>query len=57
MGIDKNTVCRWIRDYRRKHHLPIYAESKGIKQAASRIDKEANKQLLLWGYEATAVAV
>ena len=19
MGIDKNTVCRWVRDYRREH--------------------------------------
>lgn len=31
MGIDINTVCRWVRDYRRKHKLPSYAESKGIK--------------------------
>ena len=45
MGIDINTVCRWLRDYRRKHHLPSYAESKGIKQVSTRIDKEANKQL------------
>ena len=45
MGIDTNTVCRWVRDFRRKHHLPSYAESKGIKQASKRIDKEANKQL------------
>ena len=21
MGIDKNTVCRWVRDYRRKYNL------------------------------------
>lgn len=45
MGIDTNTVCRWVRDYRRKHHLPSYAESKGIKQVATKIDKEANRQL------------
>lgn len=45
MGIDTNTVCRWVRDYRRKHHLPSYAESKGIKQATTKADKEANKQL------------
>lgn len=31
MGIDTNTVCRWVRDYRRKHNLPTYAEEKGIK--------------------------
>ncbi len=31
MGIDKNTVCQWVRDYRRKNNLPSYAEEKGIK--------------------------
>ncbi len=45
MGIDTNTVCRWVRDYRRKNHLPSYAESKGIKQATTKVDKEASKQL------------
>ena len=45
MGIDTNTVCRWVRDYRRKHHLPSHAESKGIKQVATKIDQEANRQL------------
>jgi len=45
MGIDTNTVCRWVRDYRRKHHLPSYAETKGIKLVATKIDKEVNRQL------------
>lgn len=45
MGIDTNTVCRWVRDYRRKNHLPSYAENKGIKQATTKVDKEASKQL------------
>jgi transposase-like protein len=31
MGIDTNTVCRWVRDYRRKHNMPTYAEEKGIR--------------------------
>mgnify|MGYP003401609109 FL=1 len=30
MGIDTNTVCRWVRDYKRKNNLPTYAEAKGI---------------------------
>ena len=30
MGSDTNTVCRWVRDYRRKHNMPSYAEEKGI---------------------------
>lgn len=29
MGIDTNTVCRWVRDYWRKYKLPSYAEEKG----------------------------
>jgi transposase-like protein len=31
MGIDTNTVCRWVRDYRRSHNMPSYAEEKGIR--------------------------
>ncbi len=31
MGIDTNTVCRWVRDYRRAHNMPSYAEEKGIR--------------------------
>ena len=31
-GIDINTVCRWVRDYRRKHNLPTYEQEKGIKR-------------------------
>ena len=40
MGIDVNTVCRWVRDYRRKHGLPSYKEEKGIIPATPRTDKE-----------------
>lgn len=29
MGIDKNTVCSWVRAYRRAHNMPSYAEEKG----------------------------
>jgi len=28
MGIDINTVCRWVRDYRRKHDLPTYGKKR-----------------------------
>lgn len=31
MGIDTNTVCKWVREYRRAHDLPTYAEQKGIR--------------------------
>lgn len=30
LGIDVNTVCRWVRDHRRKNNMPSYAEEKGI---------------------------
>ena len=42
-GIDVNTVCKWVRDYRRKHNLPSYAESKGRKTR----DPVSNKELIL----------
>jgi len=30
LGIDVNTVCRWVREHRRKNNMPSYAEEKGI---------------------------
>jgi transposase-like protein len=48
MGIDTNTVCRWVRDYRRKHKLPSYAEAKGIKPKHPISERELirkNKEL------------
>ena len=30
LGIDINTVCRWVRAYRRKNILPSCDETKGI---------------------------
>ena len=40
LGIDKNTVCRWARDYRREMKLPTYAEAKGIKPTTPRTEAE-----------------
>lgn len=40
MGIDTNTVCRWVRDYRRKHNLPSYAVTKGMKRAEPKSNTE-----------------
>ena len=47
-GIDKNTVCRWVRDYRRKYNLPSYAEERGILEKKPRdasADAKKIKQL------------
>ena len=40
LGIDKNTVCRWARDFRRERKLPTYAEAKGIKTTMPRTEAE-----------------
>ena len=40
MGIDTNTVCRWVRDYRRSHNMPSYAEEKGIKHKEPQTEGE-----------------
>ena len=40
LGIDVNTVCRWVRDYRRKHGMPSYAEEKGIERAKDKSQGE-----------------
>ena len=40
LGIDKNTVCRWARDYRRDKKMPTYAQVKGIKTSTPRTEAE-----------------
>ena len=40
MGIDANTVCKWVRDHRRNNQLPTYQEEKGHKAIASKSEKE-----------------
>jgi len=48
LGIDTNTVCRWVRDYRRANKLPTYAQVKGIKTSTPKNERELlleNKEL------------
>ena len=48
LGIDTNTVCRWVRDYRRVNNLPTYAQAKGIKTSTPKNERELlleNKEL------------
>jgi hypothetical protein len=40
LGIDTNTVCRWVRDYRREQKLPSWAEAKGIKPSEAKSDRD-----------------
>ncbi len=30
IGIDKNTVCTWVRAYRRKNGMPSYTENRAL---------------------------
>ncbi len=45
LGIDINTVCRWVRAYRRKHGLPTYAEEKGIQVKPAKDDMELRQRV------------
>ena len=44
LGIDKNTVCTWMRHYRKSNHLPSHAEELGGKHTAKVQRKTEDKQ-------------
>ena len=44
IGIDKNTVCSWVRAYRRKNGLPSYAEEKGIAPLSMKEKSEEDRR-------------
>ena len=43
-GIDKNTVCSWVRNYRRAHPLPSYAEGQGIMKSVREEESELKRK-------------
>ena len=45
LGLDKNTVCRWVRDYRRKHNMASYEEEKGIKAKPPKDNAELTNRI------------
>ena len=48
LGMDNNTVCRWVREYRKANNLPTYAQARGIKISTPKSEREvilANKEL------------
>ena len=47
MGIDTNTVCKWVREYRKKNNLPSYAEEKGIQRKAPQTEGELLYQIIV----------
>ena len=40
LGINTNTVCKLVREYRRNHELPSYAEEKGIVKKEPQTEDE-----------------
>jgi transposase len=54
LGIDTNTVCRWVRDYRRAKGLPSYSEgkespksnivSRDMSQKVKKLEQELKKR-------------
>lgn len=45
IGIDKNTVCSWVRDFRRKNGLPSYSEEKGIRDLRPKDQSEEDRRI------------
>ena len=45
IGLDKNTVCNWVRAYRREHGMPSYAEEKGIAPLRPKESSEEERRI------------
>ena len=46
LGIDTNTLCRWMRERRRKNNLPSYQEEKGItKPTESKVATDEKRKI------------
>ena len=39
LGIDKNSVCRWVREYREAHQMPTY-------EVERKINKQSEDELI-----------
>jgi transposase len=39
LGVDKNTICSWVREYRRKNHLPSDKEEQEIRGKSAKDSK------------------
>ncbi len=45
LGIDKNTICRWVREYREAHQMPTYEVERKIKKQSADELIARNKEL------------
>ena len=43
LSIDVNTVCRWVREFRKKHDLPSWTEERKRSQKSERKKGRARK--------------
>lgn len=44
LGIDTNTVCKWVRDHRRKNNMPSAIETRTREHAAKTTDPNDSKR-------------
>ena len=47
IGVDKNTICKWVREFRKKNNMPSYNESQGMRHKTAREIKIVNMQTKL----------
>ena len=47
LGIDKNTICRWVREYREAHQMPTYEVERKIKKQSAELADEKEKVEIL----------
>ena len=40
IGVNVNTLCRWVNDYWKRHNMPTHAIENGIKE---RMPKESGR--------------
>ena len=45
LGIDKNTISRWVREYREAHDMPTYEVERKIKKQTTEELVAKNKEL------------
>jgi transposase-like protein len=44
LGIDANTVCKWVREYRRKNNLPSPIAAKSVERGNKAVDSNDAKR-------------
>ena len=45
IGVNVNTLCRWVNDYRKRHNMPTYAEENGIKERMPKDEEELRARI------------